>query len=126
MRSWIVVCGLLGALAVAMGAYGAHAMALLEDPIASGRLQTAVTYHFFHTPALLGVCLLAVINGDHLTLRVSRWLFLVGMAAFSGSLYWLALVGSVAIPNLTPFGGLVLIAAWLSLAVYGLLWQNKP
>ena len=77
MRAWIVTCGLVGALAVAMGAYGAHAMALLDDPVASGRLQTAVSYHFYHTPALLGVCLLTIMNGDHPALRVSRWLFLL-------------------------------------------------
>ena len=120
MRGWIVACGILGALAVAMGAYGAHAMALLQDPVASGRMHTAVAYHFYHVAALLAVTVMAICRGDHLTLRISRWLFLAGMLSFSGSLYWLSLVGEVAIPRLTPSGGLMLIAAWLALAGYGL------
>ena len=119
MRAWIFTCGLLGALAVALGAYGAHAVALLEDPAAGSRLQTAVAYHFYHVAALLGVILLAVSKGDHLALRLSRWLFLIGILCFSGSLYWLVLLGELGIPVVTPFGGLMLIGAWLALAAYG-------
>lgn len=121
MRTWIVICGLLGAGAVALGAYGAHAMALLDDPVASSRMQTAVAYHFYHVTALFCVCLLAIFKGDHPLLTSSRWLFLIGVLCFSGSLYWLALVGEPAIPRLTPSGGLLLIGAWLALAVYGLV-----
>ena len=120
MRVWIITCGLMGASAVAMGAYGAHAMALLDDPIATGRMQTAVDYHFYHLAGLLAATLLATFKGDHLSLKVSRWLFLTGTLCFSGSLYWLALVGEVAVPRMTPTGGLLLIVAWLALAAYGL------
>ena len=123
MRVWVFACGLLGASAVALGAYGAHAMALLEDPAVSSRMQTAVAYHFYHVAALLGVSLLAIYKGDQLALKISRWLFLIGILCFSGSLYWVTLVGELAIPGLTPFGGLLMIGAWLALAAYG--WSSS-
>ena len=109
MRAWRFVCGFLGASAVALGAYGAHALALLDDPAASSRLQTAVAYHFYHLAALLCVTVLSIFKGDHLSLRISRWLFLSGILCFSGSLYWLTLLGPLAMQGLTPLGGLLLI-----------------
>ena len=118
MRAWIFACGFLGATAVALGAYGAHALVSLEDAAAAVRLQTAVAYHFYHVAALLCVTVLTVSKGEHLALRISRWLFLTGILCFSGSLYWLTLIGPIAIPGLTPLGGLLLIGAWLALAAY--------
>ena len=107
---------ILGAIGVAAGAFGAHA---LRDSLSEARLatfETAVRYLLLHVPALLAVGLLARDRG-------SKWLdfagmgFLVGIAVFSGSLFALVLLERPILGAVTPFGGVLLIASWVSLAV---------
>ena len=105
----------LGAAGVALGAFGAHG---LQQRLAPDRLdvfQTGVRYHLVHALALLAVGLLARQGG-----LVSPWparLFLVGLVLFSGSLYALALGAPRGLGLVTPLGGLLLIAGWVSLAL---------
>jgi uncharacterized membrane protein YgdD (TMEM256/DUF423 family) len=119
----LTIAGISGALCVALGAMGAHA---LKDKIPVENIQTfetAVKYQFYHTLALILVSLLS----DKIQskfLNYSSTLFIVGICLFSFSLYFLALrpllgVGSEEmkwIGALTPFGGLSFIFAWLLLS----------
>jgi uncharacterized membrane protein YgdD (TMEM256/DUF423 family) len=121
---FISLGALSGLLAVAFGAFGAHALRGRLDDYAMGVFETAVQYHFYHTLALLAVGLLALHQPHTLLLRSSGWLFLLGLVLFSGSLYVLSLTGIKWLGAVTPLGGLAFIAGWACLAAVG--WKLLP
>ena len=106
-------------LAVAFGAFGAHALKDRLDTYALGVFETAVQYHFMHSLALLAVGILALSQPHTVLLKSAGWLFLVGVVIFSGSLYCLSLTGLKWLGAITPLGGLCFIAGWACLAVVG-------
>lgn len=102
-----------GALAVALGALGAHALKEVLDPSSLESYKVAVLYHLVHTLALL-----AVIQGNYK--KVTVWLWTSGIVLFSGSIYLLAVDELMGVQlsflgPITPLGGLLFIAGWLSL-----------
>ena len=114
------LAGLSGALAVGLGAFGAHSLEALL--VQNGRLdtfQTAVNYHFYHTLALLGIGILATIKPDWKGITFSAWCMVLGMLIFSGSLYLLSLSGISWLGAITPLGGLAFILGWSSIAYFG-------
>ena len=109
--NWLRVAGLLGFLAVALGAFGAHA---LKARLSSELLQvwnTAVLYHLIHALALFALALFA--RSTSTSIHIPAWLFTAGILLFSGSLYALALSGIKPLGAITPVGGLCFLAAWL-------------
>ena len=101
-----------GFLAVAIGAFGAHAIGPYLTDSAKITFETGSKYHFYHSLALLltGVAPLG-----------SKWvplLFTGGIILFSGSLYVLAMTGYRFLGFITPIGGVMLLAAW-----FGVIWQ---
>lgn len=115
-RNFIILAGILGALAVILGAFGAHA---LKARLTAGQLQifeTGVRYHFYHAFALL---LTAILYKDYPG-KLLAWagrLFTAGIFLFSGSLYFLSnLDGFKMLGIITPIGGACFIAGWLLLA----------
>lgn len=101
------------ALAVALGAFGAHGLKPMLT--ASGRLETfetAVKYHFYHA---LGMLLLAVWGKLTANPRiiVAGWLLAAGLGVFSGSLYLLCLLQLGWLGAITPVGGVLMIIGWL-------------
>lgn len=117
MRPWVILAGLSGVAAVALGAYAAHGLA--GDPAAQALAERAALYHLFHTLALLAADRLAA---DRRRLaHGAALLFALGIALFSGSLYFRALTGQpLPVPMLTPAGGMAFMAGWLALALSGL------
>ncbi|MGY2131990.1 DUF423 domain-containing protein [Hymenobacter sp. HD11105] len=112
---------LLGALGVAIGAFGAHGLRkMLEDTGRFDTFETAVRYQFYHTLALLAVGLLLAVRPDIRGMSLTAWLFLGGILLFSGSLYTLCFTGITKMGAVAPIGGLLLIAGWLSL-----LWSVR-
>ncbi|KAL7636104.1 UNVERIFIED_CONTAM: hypothetical protein RMT77_013923 [Armadillidium vulgare] len=108
-RWFIRFAGLSGALAVALGAYGAHVFYQREYPEELKQVyETANRYHFLHTLALLGVplCRRPKIAGPLLAL---------GTLVFSGTCYYYALTGSRSVRQFTPYGGMMLIFGWLAM-----------
>lgn len=107
-KQLLITASLLGFTAVALGAFGAHA---LKDMLAgTNRTETfelAVRYQFYHTLVLL--FLGANVHYDH---KITSLLFLVGIILFSGSLYFLSLTNSTALVLVTPVGGIFLLAGW--------------
>lgn len=101
-----------GLLAVAFGAFGAHALRARLDASALDVFETAVQYQFYHALALFGVALLLLQFPASPLLRSSAWLFLLGILVFSGSLYLLSLTGVRWLGAITPLGGLAFIAGW--------------
>ena len=113
------------ALAVALGAFGAHGLRGRLDAYSMGVYERAVFYHFIHavglvlTPLFVQAGALTKASGS----RVGT-LLVAGIALFSGSLYALAISGVQVLGAITPFGGLAFIAAWLLLA-WGLFRDGR-
>jgi uncharacterized membrane protein YgdD (TMEM256/DUF423 family) len=105
-----------GMLAVAFGAFGAHALKDRLDDYGLRVFETAVQYHFYHSFALLLVGVIALSQPETVLLRSSGWLFFIGLLIFSGSLYLLSLTGLGWLGAVTPLGGLAFIGGWACLA----------
>lgn len=116
-RLAIVVASVLMALAVAFGAFGAHALKTGLPPDMLAIWQTGVTYHAWHALALLALGLLMLHAPGSAALRYAAWLFVAGIMLFAGSLYLLALGAPRWVGAITPFGGVAFIAAWIAVAV---------
>jgi len=111
------LCGALSALvAVAAGAFGAHALKARLGPDLLTVFETAARYQMYHALALIAVAW-AMSRWAAPQFRAAGWLFLAGTMLFSGSLYLLALTGIRGLGAVTPFGGLCFMAGWLLLAV---------
>lgn len=110
-RTMRVTAALFGFSAVALGAFGAHA---LRGTLSSlGTLETWTTgslYHLVHAVALTVIAL------AYPRARVSFWLFVAGIGLFCGSLYVYAVTGLKPVAMFTPVGGACLLAGWLALA----------
>ena len=111
----LVFAALYGLLAVALGAFGAHALKARLDEQALNVYSTAVQYQFYHALALFGVAILLLQFPASTLLRSSAWLFVIGVLVFSGSLYLLTFSGQRWLGAITPLGGLAFIAAWACL-----------
>lgn len=115
-RFFLIAGALSAALAVVLGAFGAHGLRgrLPADLLAI--YQTGCQYHVYHALGLLAVGLLGLHLPASTALRVSGWLMLAGTVLFSGSLYLLAITGQRWLGAVTPLGGVAFIVAWLLLA----------
>lgn len=107
---------LLAGVAVAAGAYGAHSASTLGTEQAIW-IEKAARYQMYHGMALIAVAW-AYIQWPEASrfFQISGFLFLIGVASFSGSLYVMAFTG-LKLGYLTPFGGMAFIAGWLTMAV---------
>ena len=112
-KTALLAGALLGILAVAIGAFGAHG--LKELLITNGRLdvfETAVKYQFYHALALLIVGVLSE-KLDGVGMKRVTWSFLGGVIIFSGSLYVLAITNISWLGAITPIGGVLMILGWV-------------
>lgn len=116
-RLALVAASLLMALAVALGAFGAHALKARIAPDMLAIWQTGVTYHAWHALALLALGPLLLHAPGSAALRIAAWLFVAGIVLFAGSLYLLALGAPRIVGAITPLGGVALIAGWIAVAV---------
>lgn len=106
----------LMALAVAFGAFGAHALSnLLDYNGKTSTWSTANQYHFYHALALFIVAYLYKKTGKLPVLYI-YYLICVGLLLFSGSLYLLSISNWSMLGAITPLGGLMFIVAWVWLA----------
>jgi uncharacterized membrane protein YgdD (TMEM256/DUF423 family) len=109
---------LLSGAAVALGAFGAHALKTHLSPEALGWWQMAVQYQMWH-----GLALLALAAAGDARLKPPAALLAAGAILFSASLYAMALTGARWLGAVTPVGGLLMIAGW-ALAAYRSLAKN--
>jgi uncharacterized membrane protein YgdD (TMEM256/DUF423 family) len=116
-RTTLSLAAVLGALAVILGALGAHRLKpILEAADRYEVYQTAVSYHFYHVFALLATgILMQLMPGKKFGMAAGC--FIGGTALFSGSLYTLCFVDIGPLGALTPVGGVFLIAGWVLLLV---------
>ncbi len=126
----LLVAALLGAAAVTIGAFGAHALpGYLEGLGLDGgtigkreaSMETGVRYHMYHALALFGIALY-LNKRDSRAVRISALALLVGVVLFSGFIYAYVLTGNTTLVMIVPLGGVTLIVGWCVLA-FG-VWQE--
>ena len=114
--SCIVIGALFGILAVAVGAFGAHALKSRVSPDLLSSFETGARYQMYHALALILLGIAAQSMSSPL-MEWSGWLFVGGIVLFSGSLYLRVLTDVSAFGAVTPFGGLCFMAGWIFLAL---------
>jgi len=133
-RNWVIIGAVLAATGVVFGAFGAHGLeshleavygdatksiAGLKVPATYKYLRdfnTAAEYHMYHAFGLIALGLVARTPPARSHI-VAAWCFILGIALFSGSLYALVLTGLTKLGAFTPIGGLLMIIAWISMAL---------
>ena len=133
-RIFSVLGALSAALAVAAGAFGAHALRARVEPRMLEVFETAARYQMYHALGLFAVAWVisravqataigtgavagAMVAPGATFAVVAGWLFVAGTLLFSGSLYAMTLTGMRALGAITPIGGVCFIAGWVCLAV---------
>ena len=115
----VSMASLNGLLAVLLGAFMTHSLqkSITEELLST--FQTGVTYHMYHSLALLAVGLLNLQFPHSRLLKLSAYSFLLGIILFSGSLYSLTLTEVRGLGIITPIGGIFLILGWIALCLFG-------
>ncbi len=128
-KSLLITAALSGALAVALGAFGAHGLKAMLSSERIAIFHTGVTYQYYHTFAMFLVAILSTQLKTPALVKAG-WFFLAGIVLFSGSLYLLACRDILGISNwswlgpITPIGGVLFIVGWVWLAI-GILKEKK-
>jgi uncharacterized membrane protein YgdD (TMEM256/DUF423 family) len=126
MPFFIIAGAINAAIAVALGAFGAHA---LKEKLSEHYLaiwETAVQYQMFHAIGLLavGILMSSSLFGASPQLTWAGYLLLAGIIIFSGSLYVLSLSGIGILGAITPIGGAAFIAGWVMLIIAAVKYTN--
>ena len=120
-RTFLAIGALMGLLAVAGGAFAAHALEARLAPERLAIFETAARYQMYHALALLAVALASNALSDATgLLHAAGWAFVAGTFVFCGSLYLLALGGPRWLGAITPLGGLAFLAGWALLGAAAL------
>ncbi len=106
-----------GFLAVALGAFGAHALRARLTPEDLATFEIGVRYQMYHALALFVVAWASTRWPTGSELTWAGWAFTVGIVVFSGSLYLLVLSGTRWLGAITPIGGVAFLAGWALLAL---------
>jgi uncharacterized membrane protein YgdD (TMEM256/DUF423 family) len=119
-RIFGTLSGVLGFLAVALGAFGAHGLRAFLERLPDGEQrrawwETAAHYHLTHALAI-GLCAYLASRGSGGASTAAGFLFAGGVLLFSGSLYAMTLSGLRWLGAVTPLGGLLLLAGWAAFA----------
>ena len=122
LKTFLSAASVLGGLAVALGAFGAHALKRVASEAVVSIFETGVRYQFYHVFAL---AIVGILYRDF----SNKWMvwagnsFIAGIILFSGSLYLLTYLkasgktGLDWVGIITPFGGLAFIAGWLCMFI---------
>ena len=114
MKVWLFIAALNGFLAVAAGAFAAHALQSRLNAHALQVFETGARYQVYHALAI-GLAAFAMREAAGKPAQIAAALFLAGIVLFSGSLYLLALTGVRGLGAVTPFGGVTFLLGWIAL-----------
>src|SRR5882757_2520409 len=120
-RLWLTLASVWGFMAVAAGAFGAHGV---DDPKAKAWLETGGHYQLIHALAVFA-CFAALRLMQARTAGIAAGWFLIGSLIFSGTLYLMAFGAPHILGAITPIGGVLLLAGWLTLA-WGCFTAPRP
>jgi uncharacterized membrane protein YgdD (TMEM256/DUF423 family) len=136
--AWARIGAMSAMVAVAAGAFGAHALRARVEARALEVWETAARYQMYHALALLFVAWLATspADGDARrdarvgrpygpAVRLAGWAFVVGTVLFSGSLYLMTLTGQTWLGAITPLGGVAFLVGWAAV-VWGVGLDRRP
>lgn len=115
-RAFLVLGAISALLAVAAGAFGAHALRARLEPQRLDVFETAARYQMYHALALLVVAWVSS-RGAGPWWGAAGWLFVAGTVLFSGSLYVLSLTGARWLGAIAPLGGGCFLLGWVAMAV---------
>ncbi|PZR18882.1 MAG: DUF423 domain-containing protein [Flavobacterium psychrophilum] len=120
-RKIILIAAVLGAIAIVLGAFGAHGLKKLISPESIAVFETGVKYQMYHALFLLFLGTTALVSDK--VKNTILWLVVIGVAFFSGSIYFLACNNLFSFDFkkfgfITPIGGLLLIGAWITLFLH--------
>ena len=123
-KRWIVIIGgIYGFTAVALGAFGAHALKAMVTPERLATWQTAIDYQMFHSLALIAIYLISL-NQQSAKLSYAAIFQSLGVLVFSGSLFLLVLTDTNWLGMITPIGGVFMLLGWLILISH-FIFQSK-
>ncbi|GKU77822.1 DUF423 domain-containing protein [Paenibacillus sp. L3-i20] len=117
MQTFVMLGSILMVLAVAIGAFGAHA---LKSRIAPDKLkvyEVGVQYHIAHALGLILIGILASLYPEEQLIITAGWFLVAGIVLFSGSLYVLSVAKARFLGPITPLGGLSFMIGWVLVAV---------
>jgi uncharacterized membrane protein YgdD (TMEM256/DUF423 family) len=115
MHTFFALGAGFGALGVALGAFGAHALKATLSPEDLATFEIGVRYQMYHALALFVVAW-ATTQWNVSTVTAAGWAFVIGIVVFSGSLYTLVLTGQRWLGAVTPLGGVAFLVGWGLLA----------
>jgi uncharacterized membrane protein YgdD (TMEM256/DUF423 family) len=111
VKTFVLLGSTCAFLAVALGAFAAHALKERLSPDLFNVFEVGVRYHLYHALALFVVAWLAY-QFPGANPAAAGWLFLAGIILFSGSLYAMSLTGARWLGMITPIGGLCFLGGW--------------
>lgn len=117
MKLFLILGSVMMALAVAIGAFGAHGLAGKVSEKMLSNWQTGAHYHIIHALAIIIIALTIAKFGSSGMLTTAAWLIFAGIVFFSGSLYVMVLTDIKVLGAITPIGGVAFIAGWIVYAV---------
>lgn len=119
-KMFLAIASFMMALAISLGAFGAHGLKSILDEYMLKVYNTGIQYHFYNTLGLFIATFIYALKPQSRRIYISLWLILIGMIIFSFSLYALTILNMPILGAITPIGGTLLIIAWLMLT-YGIL-----
>ena len=120
IKMFLAIASFMMALAITLGAFGAHGLKSILDEYMLKVYNTGIQYHFYNTLGLFIATFIYALKPQSRKIYISLWLILIGMIIFSFSLYALTILNMPILGAITPIGGTLLIIAWLTLT-YGIL-----
>lgn len=117
VKLFLTIGCIMMALAIAIGAFGAHGLKSIVEANLLKTYNTGVEYHFYNTLGLFAACFVMFLKPKSKKAVVASWLILIGTIIFSFSLYFLVILNIPVLGAITPIGGTLLIVAWILLAL---------
>lgn len=126
MKNSIITGAMHGFLAVALGAFGAHALKEVLDEYSAGIWDTAVQYQMFHAAGLIliGILMSKGLFGEMKQLKIAKNCLNAGIIFFSGSLFVLAVTGIKWLGAITPIGGVLFLTGWAMVIIATMKSKN--
>ncbi len=123
-RGQAIIAGITGLTGVALAALGSHVEGGIEDSSAYRAWLSASLMHVLHASAMLALAAWSRSSGSRLP-GVAVLLMAVGVALFSGSIYWMVLGARAGTGGIAPVGGLCLMASWAAVLVIALVTERE-
>lgn len=124
-RKYFAIGAIGAALAIALGAFGAHGLKDIVEERMLANFETGVRYHMYSALGIMLVALASKVVGDNKKLALGALLITIGTCIFSASLYVMALTGATILGAITPIGGVLMIAGWIFVVTGILKFQNN-